>query len=215
MDKYRKLKDLSQRVMNPSPILAGTVNKQSITCGNSNCRCMDKKNPQKHSCHKLSYSQNGKTKTITLKKADIEVAAEMTESYRELRKTVLEFGHESAALVRSHGATKAREVIAEVLQETARISAGGKPESGKLRDARASRDKWKKKAKERHRELEKNKVRIRDLSASRENWKTKSMTFRRQIKVLEEKIDKFEKERLKTDKQPDIKKNRNPANKQP
>ena len=49
-----------------------------------------------------------------------------------------------------------------------------------------SRNKWKKRAKFKQKELRKSGTRIRDLEKSREEWKAKAKKYKAQIKQLEE-----------------------------
>ena len=53
-----------------------------------------------------------------------------------------------------------------------------------MKEATASRDKWKTKAVERKSEIEKLKIKVRDLSESRDGWKIKTMQQKKENQGL-------------------------------
>lgn len=205
MSETSNLEKLAKRLRLSHGVLAGTVNTQSITCGNPNCGCMDKRNPRKHSCHKLSYSANGKTRAITLKKCDVEKAVAMTNTYRELRELTLKAGREMAELVREHGVVKAEDIALSLSTESAPATKSVEP--SQLRVVATSRDKWKSKALSRQKDLERRRVRVRDLETSRAKWRSKFNEAVQENKRLQSRLAVAEKKMLEIEDRPVNKKN--------
>jgi hypothetical protein len=185
MPKDLALRSLARALASSAPMLAGTVREQSITCGNPNCACMAQANPRKHTCHKLTYTEGGRTRGVTLRKPEVGLATRMTESYRTVRRLTLAAGHEVAALVREHGVAKA-ETMAVAIMRSADSCApvAARADSTKLRAMTASRDKWRVKALDRQAQLGGDRIRIRDLAASRDAWKRKAMAASRECQFM-------------------------------
>ena len=66
----RKLVAIIEKLLNPGPVITGKVRMMTSVCGKPGCKCMRKKNPEKHPYHQLSYTKDKKTKTMYVKKAD-------------------------------------------------------------------------------------------------------------------------------------------------
>ena len=180
-----KLKEMARELTAPEPMLAGTVTAQAITCGNPRCACMAKSNPRKHACHKLTWTENGRTKGVTLRKDEVGIATAMTESYRRVSRLALAAGREVAALAREHGVVKAQAMAAAAIRSASRsVPLAARPESAKLKALAASRDKWRAKALARQSRLGGDRIRIRDLATSRETWKRKAMAAGRENQRL-------------------------------
>jgi hypothetical protein len=128
------------------PFLPGAITKQYKICGKPNCRCMDKKNPRKHPSFQLSYTLENKRSTVYIKKSDVEMARKMTESYKKLREIITEMALESIKVTREHGAEAAFKIMLSAFDKNRCKALSGKSETGKLRDAKISRNSWKNRA---------------------------------------------------------------------
>ncbi len=164
--------------LNFKPVLPGAVTKQYKTCGKSNCRCMDKNKPQKHPSFQFSYTLENKKSTVYVKKSEVEIARKMTDSYKNLRKIITDITLESVKITRKYGAEKTSEIMQLAFDKVRNKVLGGKTESGKFRDAKISRDSWKKRALKRKKELDKYKITIRDLANSRKKWRNQTLQLR-------------------------------------
>ena len=100
MKRNSKLSECIESLVSPGPVIAGKITRLMGTCGNPKCRCMRKNTPQKHPYMQLSYTHEGKTKTLSVKKANLTLMEEMTENYKVLRQASLDLGHEAAVLVK-------------------------------------------------------------------------------------------------------------------
>ena len=57
----KKIDKIKQQLLEIGTMHPGSVSQQYQVCGNPNCRCMDKKNPQRHGPYtKLAYVYHGK-----------------------------------------------------------------------------------------------------------------------------------------------------------
>lgn len=69
------------------PVLPGSISTQWNVCGKPGCRCKDTKNPQKHGpYYQLSFTIEGKSSSMFVKKEDIKVFRECTKRYHQWRK---------------------------------------------------------------------------------------------------------------------------------
>ena len=178
MKRNKLLEKLILDFLNFKPLLPGAVTKQYKTCGKPNCRCMNKENPQKHSSFQLAYTLENIKSTVYVKKSEVEVARKMTYSYKNLRKITTAISLEAVKITRKHGTEKTSEIM-QLAFDKARNKAGvGKTVSGKLRDAKISRDSWKKRALKRKKELDNHKITIRDLAESRKRWRNQTLELR-------------------------------------
>ena len=201
MKRNKLLEKLVLDFLNLKPLLPGTVTKQYKICGKPNCRCMNKENPQKHPSFQFSYTLENKKSTVYVKKSEVEVARKMTDSYKKLRKTITAISLETVKITRKHGAEKASEIMQSAFDKARSKAVGGKTESGKLRDAKISRDSWKNRALKRKRELDKQKITIRDLADSRKKWRNQTLKLRTEKtefeKIISEQHKKIKKLELK------------------
>ena len=196
-----------ETLVNPGPVLAGSVRTLATTCGTPGCRCVRKNNPQKHSYNQLSYSRNGKTKTVFIKEDDVASVKIMCQNYKKFRQASLDLGHEAAELVRSSGVDAANEIIDFSFERARRLASNARLESGDLCKVRISREKWKAKALSRRLNLEKQRVRIRDLNQSRKKWKKKAVKAQKKNKVLQKKLNDANKKISQTAQKDESKKN--------
>jgi hypothetical protein len=79
-----------QRIKNElsrlGPILPGSISTQWNVCGKAGCRCKDPKKPQKHGpYYQLSFTVDGKSSSMFVKKADLKTLRECVKRYRRFR----------------------------------------------------------------------------------------------------------------------------------
>jgi uncharacterized protein DUF6788 len=193
MEHNLKLKACIESLVNPGSVIAGKITRLMGTCGNPKCKCVNKKDPQKHPYMQLSYTHEGKTKTLSVKKANLAAMQKMTENYKNLRQASLLLGHEAAVLVKKYGVEHTQKIILNTYDSVIRKKAGVKPASRILRETCSSSDKWKTKALERQAEIVKNQVKTRDLENSRDNWKVKAMQAKKENQELYKELEKSKK----------------------
>ena len=71
-----------------SNFIKGTVYLSIRKCSNSKCQCNH--GGEKHKSYVLSYSKNGKTKTISLKRNQHQRIKKLTENYKEIKTIILQ-----------------------------------------------------------------------------------------------------------------------------
>ena len=196
MKKYKLLETLFFELLQLKPFLPGTLTKQYRICGKPNCKCIDKKAPKKHPAFQLSYMLENKRSSIYISKSDVDQAEEMTENYRKLRKIITDISLETVKLMRQYKPAEAAQIINSIIDKARSKVLGDKPESGKLRDAKISRDSWKTRASSHHKKLRKNIVIIRDLKDSRDNWHNRTINFKKENEELKTIIEQ-QKEQIK------------------
>ena len=184
MKKYKLLETLFFELLQLKPFLPGTLTKQYRICGKSNCKCIDKKEPKKHPFFQLSYMLENKRSSIYISKSEVDQAEEMTETYRKLRKIITDISTETVRLTRQYKPVEAAQIVNSIIDKARNKALGSKPESGKLRDAKTSVEKWKNKALERQNKLRKNNIAIRDLNDSRDNWQSQTQNLKKENEEL-------------------------------
>lgn len=182
MNENHHLQGLINELFNLKPFLPGVVNERHKKCGRPGCHCADEKNPRKHVCYQLCYNLGKKGSTLHVKKPDLEKVRDMTDSYKRLRNLTTGIALEAIRLVREYGPGEAAEIMETIFEKAKDRASGGKPESGKLRDAKASQAGWRKKALEYKTDLDKNRTTIRDLTESRKKWRDEALRSRKIIK---------------------------------
>ena len=91
MKTKKKIKSLIQEIISLNGILPGSVSKVYNVCGKKDCRCKDKKNPQKHGPYNLlSYTIAKKSSTKFIKDEDLNTVLEMQQNFRRLREIIQE-----------------------------------------------------------------------------------------------------------------------------
>ena len=184
MKKYKLLETLFFELLQLKPFLPGTLTKQYRICGKPNCKCIDKKEPKKHPFFQLSYMLENKRSSIYISKSEVDQAEEMTETYRKLRKIITDISTETVRLTRQYKPVEAAQIVNSIIDKARNKALGSKPESGKLRDAKTSVEKWKNKALERQNKLRKNNIAIRDLNDSRDNWQSQTQNLKKENEEL-------------------------------
>jgi len=82
-----KIKTVKEQINRLGELRPGSLSKQYNVCGSKNCKCKDKKNPQKHGpYYQLSYTYKNKSKTEFIRKKDLETVRKATEDYKEFIK---------------------------------------------------------------------------------------------------------------------------------
>ncbi|MCF6176479.1 MAG: hypothetical protein L3J71_12020 [Victivallaceae bacterium] len=180
---------IEQQLNLPAP-LPGSVKKQYTTCGQPNCRCKDKVNPQKHGPYnQLSFSLKGKSSTMFVKTPDFDNVTTMTGSYKNHRELTIEIAQQMIELCRQKGIRQAQHTYDELYNNAIRKRAGERSETGRMKELRASRNKWKARAVKRGELLKKNIAAINNLKNKRDRWYKEVLLYRKQEN---EKIDYIE-----------------------
>jgi hypothetical protein len=205
MDKRLEL------VLAGKAMLPGKLEEHYNVCGKPGCRCKDKADPQMHGpYHRLSYSVRGRNSSVHVPAGDAEMVGIMTDNYRAARAGAQDLALEMVAAYREGGLEKALERHVGLAGGTRGGADATKPESQRLREALASRDKWRAKALERQSALRGRSVRVRDLEASRGGWKRKAAVLGRENAGLKRRISELEKGQDGPGECPDNKKNSGP-----
>ncbi len=194
MNVSKELKMAIDTLMNPGCVLPGKVREISVTCGKTGCKCMKKKHAQKHISHQMSYTHEGKTQCLFVRKGEIGIVEEMNNNYKRIRESTLIMGHETAKMIKQYGIEKTKQIVQNVIHQTLRKSIGIKCESRVLREIHVSKERWKNRAKERHKEVEKNRIKIRDLEKSRSCWKKKAVNAQGELKEVKKELRAKERE---------------------
>lgn len=169
----KRLEETIKKLMPNGGILPGKVREMYTSCGNANCKCMDAKNPQKHSYNQLSYSSKGKTKTLYIKKNDVSMVKKMTNNYQDLRSASLELGDIVAGLSKEKGIKKAMQIVDKSFKKVSKTPTEQKKLGTELIKDKASIKKLKEKISNQANEIKKNNRKIKNIEKSRYNWKEK------------------------------------------
>jgi hypothetical protein len=79
----KKIADIKSAILNLDELRPGSLGEQYNVCGNPNCRCKDKKNPQKHGpYYQLSYSWQKKSTSEFIRKEDVEATKKFMNNYK-------------------------------------------------------------------------------------------------------------------------------------
>ena len=195
-DDVKADKDLiaiTEKLLNPGPVLAGKVRTMTSVCGKPGCKCMRKDNPEKHPYNQLSYTKDKKTKTMYVKKVDLDLTKEFTENYKELRQATLDLGRKSAELIKTHGINEATEIINESFEKSKCNILKLKQSPATVKQLQKSRNNWKSKALDRQSEINKLRIKVRDLEKSRDGWKTKAMWQKTENNILKQECKSIKK----------------------
>ena len=84
---------IKREILNLGIMHPGSISKQYNVCGKKECKCKDKKNPQKHGpYYQLSYSIKGKSSSVFIKKENLPEAKRRIENYQKFKKQELREG---------------------------------------------------------------------------------------------------------------------------
>jgi hypothetical protein len=196
MSIENKLNELISRLAE-GPILPGGIREYTNVCGKENCKCKDQVNPQYHGPYRhLSFSVSGKSSTMSIQRKDLKLAKEMTTRFTDVKNLCNQIALEYVDVTREHGVDMAQEVTQKYFANVKGQEISGKTESGKFRDMKVSRNKWKLHAIERRNEIKQAKVKIRDLTASRTKWRDESLVLRKEIEKHKEVIKKLKQDQI-------------------
>jgi hypothetical protein len=82
-----RIRRIQDALSSLGPVLPGSISTQWNVCGKAECRCKDPKKPQKHGpYYQLSFTVDGKSSTMFVKKADLKRLRECSRRYRHFRK---------------------------------------------------------------------------------------------------------------------------------
>lgn len=183
------------RKVTEGPFLPGGIREYTNICGKENCKCKDQVNPEYHGPYRhLSFSVSGKSSTMSIQEKDLKVAKEMTARFSQVKTICNRIALEYVDVTREHGVREAQKVTRNYFAKVKAQKGGGKTESGKFRDLKVSRDKWKQNAIERRNKIKEGKVKIRDLTASRIKWRDESLALRKEIATNKVFIKKLKQE---------------------
>lgn len=164
----------------PAP-LPGSVREQYTTCGQPHCRCKDSTNPQKHGPYnQLSFSLKGKSSTLFIKAPDVENVKVMTDAYKNHRELTIDIARQMVELCRAKGIKESRQIYDEIYDSAVCKRAGRRSETGRMKELRASRDKWKARAVARGEQLKKTIAASDSLKNKRDRWYKEVLLYRKQ-----------------------------------
>ena len=107
MKEENKAKDIKKEISKLGLMLPGKISKQWHQCLKNGCKCMDKKNPQKHGPYnKLSFSFGGKNSTINIKDKDLKKAEKCIKNYKRFQELNKKLVFASIAEIRKSGFKK-------------------------------------------------------------------------------------------------------------
>jgi Family of unknown function (DUF6788) len=175
------LQHLIEKQLNLGPLLPGSIKEQYTTCGQPNCRCKDKTNPQKHGPYnQLSFSVKGKSSTMFVKTPDMDKFTGMTEAYKSHRDLTIEIGRQMIKLCREKNIKEAERIYNELYNSAIRKRSGERAETGRMKELRASRNKWKSRAVKRGEQLKKSLATIDSLKNKNDRWHKEVLIYRKQ-----------------------------------
>lgn len=86
MGNVGSVKSIRKQLSKLGSMLPGKINTQWTQCKTKGCRCMDKKNPQKHRPYnQLSFSFAGKSSTMNIKDQDLKQAQKCIANYKQFQ----------------------------------------------------------------------------------------------------------------------------------
>lgn len=86
LNHLQRVQKIKEKLDNLGPILPGTISTQWNVCGKSGCRCKDKKKPKKHGpYYQLSFSIEGKSSSMFIKKHEIAEVKDCQKRYKQFR----------------------------------------------------------------------------------------------------------------------------------
>jgi hypothetical protein len=86
-DDLARIRRIKDALSSLGPVLPGSISTQWNVCGKADCRCKDPKKPRKHGpYYQLSFTVDGKSSTMFVKKADMKRLRECSRRYQQFRK---------------------------------------------------------------------------------------------------------------------------------
>lgn len=100
----KRIARLKEQMAALGPVHPGRITKQFNVCGTAGCRCKDPKNPRKHGpYHYLSYTFQGKSKTVFVPKEHVSEMKRWTKRYVHLKDLVERLIEAHIELAREEG----------------------------------------------------------------------------------------------------------------
>jgi hypothetical protein len=101
-----RVEKIKKEILELGPMLPGSISKQYNVCGKAGCRCKDPKNPVKHGpYHQLSYSIQGKSSSMFIKKDEVDEAKKRIKSYQQFKELRTKLVEAYVDLARNNGLT--------------------------------------------------------------------------------------------------------------
>ncbi|MCP4134385.1 MAG: hypothetical protein GY754_25655 [bacterium] len=88
----KELTNLLNQLQSLGPIMPGKITEQYNVCGTPNCKCKRGKNPIKHGpYYQLSFTFNGKGRTLRIPKDKVDEINERNENYQKFKQLMNDF----------------------------------------------------------------------------------------------------------------------------
>ena len=83
----KKIAEIKKKIVNIGDLRPGSLSEQYYVCGKSNCKCKDKKKPEKHGpYYQLSfYMGEGKHSTAFIKKENVKIIKNEIKNYKLIK----------------------------------------------------------------------------------------------------------------------------------
>jgi hypothetical protein len=100
----KEIKKIKENLTQIGSMLPGSLREQWYTCKTKNCKCKDKKRPQKHGpYHQLSFTIGGRSSTMIVKEDDVDIVREQIKNYKTFKELSLRLVKEYLDLTRKSG----------------------------------------------------------------------------------------------------------------
>ena len=85
-DDLARIRQIKDALSQLGPILPGSISTQWNVCGKPGCRCKDPKKPRRHGpYYQLSFTVDGRSSTLFVKKDDLKGLRECGKRYQRFR----------------------------------------------------------------------------------------------------------------------------------
>ena len=89
-----RIQKIKEELSTIGEMRSGSISKQYNVCGNPNCKCKDKKNPQKHGpYYQLSYVHKGKSSSQFIRQEFLVDTKKQLDNYKRFKKLVDQWIH--------------------------------------------------------------------------------------------------------------------------
>jgi len=179
MNKRKKIRSLLQEITSLEGILPGSISKVYNVCGKKECRCKDKKNPQRHGPYNLlSYTVAKKSSTKFIKDEDLPLTLDMQQNFRRLREIIQELSLAYMGLVKDEGVNEAQEFASSIsIDFNTDDCLSEKRLIHKAHELTKQVNSWREKAKNKTLDINAMKARIKQLEESRDYWKERALIY--------------------------------------